>query len=261
MWGQSLLAFSSGPQTPPTPLSPSQVKDSKYNWDPSVYNNELPVRCRNTSGVLYKNRLGSGEQFLVPLKPVQNISSLFNVNVLPSVAFTQSLVVFVLLEKVAVKLSVVSRCVQEVKVAASDTASSGSLPQSLKVWQEGRAAKTGRGASDTLEDPSCASFRCCGALTPDCCPDFRLSLRMSLSFNVFGIFYARQIVFLDSVNLIDRIWWVFCGWAGTDPEPTRCVLHLRSLLRRPVRGESPVLLMENLQDHHQETQTVLKRSS
>ncbi|MEQ2170723.1 hypothetical protein GOODEAATRI_003283 [Goodea atripinnis] len=33
---------------------------SKYNWDPSVYNNELPVRCRNTSGVLYKNRLGSG---------------------------------------------------------------------------------------------------------------------------------------------------------------------------------------------------------
>ncbi|TNN00244.1 hypothetical protein fugu_011490 [Takifugu bimaculatus] len=38
------------------------VKDScsKYNWDPSVYNNELPVRCRNASGVLYKSRLGSG---------------------------------------------------------------------------------------------------------------------------------------------------------------------------------------------------------
>uniref|UniRef100_H3C287 DEAF1 transcription factor n=1 Tax=Tetraodon nigroviridis TaxID=99883 RepID=H3C287_TETNG len=53
---------SPGPQTPPTPLSPPQVKEScsKYNWDPSVYNNELPVRCRNTSGVLYKNRLGSG---------------------------------------------------------------------------------------------------------------------------------------------------------------------------------------------------------
>ena len=51
-----------GPQTPPTPLTPPQDKDScsKYNWDPSVYNNELPVRCRNTSGVLYKNRLGSG---------------------------------------------------------------------------------------------------------------------------------------------------------------------------------------------------------
>lgn len=53
----------SGPQTPPTPLTPPQDKDScsKYNWDPSVYNNELPVRCRNTSGVLYKNRLGSGD--------------------------------------------------------------------------------------------------------------------------------------------------------------------------------------------------------
>ncbi|XP_061750312.1 deformed epidermal autoregulatory factor 1 homolog isoform X2 [Nerophis ophidion] len=52
----------SDPPTPPTPLTPPQDKDStsKYNWDPSVYNNELPVRCRNTSGVLYKNRLGSG---------------------------------------------------------------------------------------------------------------------------------------------------------------------------------------------------------
>ncbi|XP_051545912.1 deformed epidermal autoregulatory factor 1 homolog [Myxocyprinus asiaticus] len=50
-----------GPQTPSTPLSSGHDKDvSKYNWDPSVYDNELPVRCRNTSGVLYKNRLGSG---------------------------------------------------------------------------------------------------------------------------------------------------------------------------------------------------------
>ncbi|TNN33097.1 Deformed epidermal autoregulatory factor 1 [Liparis tanakae] len=51
-----------GSQTPPTPLTPPLDKDScsKYNWDPSVYNNELPVRCRNTSGVLYKTRLGSG---------------------------------------------------------------------------------------------------------------------------------------------------------------------------------------------------------
>ncbi|XP_007235195.3 deformed epidermal autoregulatory factor 1 homolog isoform X1 [Astyanax mexicanus] len=50
-----------GPQTPSTPLSPSHEKDvSKYNWDPSVYENELPVRCRNSSGILYKNRLGSG---------------------------------------------------------------------------------------------------------------------------------------------------------------------------------------------------------
>ncbi|XP_044048782.1 deformed epidermal autoregulatory factor 1 homolog isoform X2 [Siniperca chuatsi] len=59
---KSAAAITSGPQTPPTPLTPPQDKDScsKYNWDPSVYNNELPVRCRNTSGVLYKNRLGSG---------------------------------------------------------------------------------------------------------------------------------------------------------------------------------------------------------
>ncbi|XP_056271642.1 deformed epidermal autoregulatory factor 1 homolog isoform X2 [Pseudoliparis swirei] len=54
--------MASGSQTPPTPLTPPLDKDScsKYNWDPSVYNNELPVRCRNTSGVLYKTRLGSG---------------------------------------------------------------------------------------------------------------------------------------------------------------------------------------------------------
>ncbi|KAJ8249115.1 hypothetical protein GJAV_G00231340 [Gymnothorax javanicus] len=50
-----------GSQTPSTPMTPGHEKDgSKYNWDPSVYDNELPVRCRNTSGILYKNRLGSG---------------------------------------------------------------------------------------------------------------------------------------------------------------------------------------------------------
>ncbi|XP_048828781.1 deformed epidermal autoregulatory factor 1 homolog isoform X3 [Brienomyrus brachyistius] len=50
-----------GSQMPTTPLPPGHEKDgSKYNWDPSVYDNELPVRCRNTSGILYKNRLGSG---------------------------------------------------------------------------------------------------------------------------------------------------------------------------------------------------------
>uniref|UniRef100_W5M309 Deformed epidermal autoregulatory factor 1 homolog n=1 Tax=Lepisosteus oculatus TaxID=7918 RepID=W5M309_LEPOC len=50
-----------GPQTPSTPITPGPEKDgTKYNWDPSVYENELPVRCRNTSGLLYKNRLGSG---------------------------------------------------------------------------------------------------------------------------------------------------------------------------------------------------------
>ncbi|XP_075784364.1 deformed epidermal autoregulatory factor 1 homolog isoform X4 [Pelodiscus sinensis] len=50
-----------GPQSPPTPLTPGQEKNgTKYNWDPSVYDSELPVRCRNISGILYKNRLGSG---------------------------------------------------------------------------------------------------------------------------------------------------------------------------------------------------------
>ncbi|XP_061856594.1 deformed epidermal autoregulatory factor 1 homolog isoform X1 [Colius striatus] len=50
-----------GPQSPPTPLTSVQEKTgTKYNWDPSVYENELPVRCRNISGILYKNRLGSG---------------------------------------------------------------------------------------------------------------------------------------------------------------------------------------------------------
>ncbi|XP_042692662.1 deformed epidermal autoregulatory factor 1 homolog isoform X1 [Centrocercus urophasianus] len=50
-----------GPQSPPTPLATVQEKTgTKYNWDPSVYDNELPVRCRNISGILYKNRLGSG---------------------------------------------------------------------------------------------------------------------------------------------------------------------------------------------------------
>ncbi|XP_012888801.1 PREDICTED: deformed epidermal autoregulatory factor 1 homolog [Dipodomys ordii] len=50
-----------GPQSPPTPLAPGQEKGgTKYNWDPSVYGSELPVRCRNISGTLYKSRLGSG---------------------------------------------------------------------------------------------------------------------------------------------------------------------------------------------------------
>uniref|UniRef100_A0AAY4ELQ8 DEAF1 transcription factor n=1 Tax=Denticeps clupeoides TaxID=299321 RepID=A0AAY4ELQ8_9TELE len=49
------------PQTPSTPIDQGHEKDSsKYNWDPSVYDSELPVRCRNTSGILCKSRLGSG---------------------------------------------------------------------------------------------------------------------------------------------------------------------------------------------------------
>ncbi|KAK2081136.1 Deformed epidermal autoregulatory factor 1 [Saguinus oedipus] len=54
-----------GPQSPPTPLAPGQEKGgTKYNWDPSVYDSELPVRCRNISGTLYKSRLGSGEDLV-----------------------------------------------------------------------------------------------------------------------------------------------------------------------------------------------------
>uniref|UniRef100_A0A8C5MZ20 Deformed epidermal autoregulatory factor 1 homolog n=1 Tax=Leptobrachium leishanense TaxID=445787 RepID=A0A8C5MZ20_9ANUR len=49
-----------GSERPSTPMTPSPEKDgTKYNWDSTVYENELPVRCRNISGVLYKNRLGS----------------------------------------------------------------------------------------------------------------------------------------------------------------------------------------------------------
>ncbi|XP_063293846.1 deformed epidermal autoregulatory factor 1 homolog isoform X1 [Pelobates fuscus] len=49
-----------GSERPSTPLTPGSGKDgTKYNWDSSVYENELPVRCRNISGILYKNRLGS----------------------------------------------------------------------------------------------------------------------------------------------------------------------------------------------------------
>lgn len=60
------LLFFKGPQSPPTPLTSVQEKTgTKYNWDPSVYDNELPVRCRNISGILYKNRLGSGKNDLV----------------------------------------------------------------------------------------------------------------------------------------------------------------------------------------------------
>ncbi|XP_027950036.1 deformed epidermal autoregulatory factor 1 homolog isoform X3 [Eumetopias jubatus] len=50
-----------GPQCPPSPAAPGQERGgTKYNWDPSVYDSELPVRCRNISGTLFKSRLGSG---------------------------------------------------------------------------------------------------------------------------------------------------------------------------------------------------------
>lgn len=50
-----------GPQCPASPAAPGQDRGgTKYNWDPSVYDSELPVRCRNISGTLFKSRLGSG---------------------------------------------------------------------------------------------------------------------------------------------------------------------------------------------------------
>lgn len=49
------------PSTPsPTPLGTNGDKKFKYNWDPSVHDSVLPVRCRNVSGELHKNRFGSG---------------------------------------------------------------------------------------------------------------------------------------------------------------------------------------------------------
>ncbi|ELV12610.1 Deformed epidermal autoregulatory factor 1 like protein [Tupaia chinensis] len=49
-----------GPAAPLTPAPGQEKGGTKYNWDPSVYDSELPVRCRNISGTLYKSRLGSG---------------------------------------------------------------------------------------------------------------------------------------------------------------------------------------------------------
>ncbi|XP_064628286.1 deformed epidermal autoregulatory factor 1 homolog isoform X2 [Lineus longissimus] len=49
------------PLPPPTPATPlSKEKGFKYTWDPSVHLPILPVRCKNTSGELFKDRFGSG---------------------------------------------------------------------------------------------------------------------------------------------------------------------------------------------------------
>lgn len=34
---------------------------NKYQWDESVYENVLPVRCKNKNGELHKNKFGSGK--------------------------------------------------------------------------------------------------------------------------------------------------------------------------------------------------------
>ncbi|KFM65770.1 Deformed epidermal autoregulatory factor 1-like protein, partial [Stegodyphus mimosarum] len=45
------------------PLNRSlSVPEKNFNWDPSVYDPVLPVRCRNIRGELHKNRFGSGSR-------------------------------------------------------------------------------------------------------------------------------------------------------------------------------------------------------
>uniref|UniRef100_T1IQ13 Deformed epidermal autoregulatory factor 1 n=1 Tax=Strigamia maritima TaxID=126957 RepID=T1IQ13_STRMM len=48
--------------TPITPITPdpSLTSQSKYQWDQSAYSAVLPVRCKNTSGELHKEKFGSG---------------------------------------------------------------------------------------------------------------------------------------------------------------------------------------------------------
>ncbi|CAL1528229.1 unnamed protein product [Lymnaea stagnalis] len=47
------------PSTPATPLS-KEDKGFRYQWDDSVHNEILPVRCKHTNGELYKSKFGSG---------------------------------------------------------------------------------------------------------------------------------------------------------------------------------------------------------
>eukprot|EP00058_Branchiostoma_floridae_P008332 XP_002593820.1 hypothetical protein BRAFLDRAFT_75720 [Branchiostoma floridae] len=50
------------PATPLTPATPATPSDGRprYTWDDTINLPVLPVRCRNTSGELYKSKLGSG---------------------------------------------------------------------------------------------------------------------------------------------------------------------------------------------------------
>ncbi|CAH1799559.1 unnamed protein product [Owenia fusiformis] len=46
---------------PPTPATPlSREKGFKYQWDDSAFLATLPIRCKNTSGELHKDKFGSG---------------------------------------------------------------------------------------------------------------------------------------------------------------------------------------------------------
>ncbi|RUS76738.1 hypothetical protein EGW08_015494 [Elysia chlorotica] len=49
------------PLPPPTPATPlSKEKGFRYQWDDSVHQEVLPVRCKHTNGELHKSRFGSG---------------------------------------------------------------------------------------------------------------------------------------------------------------------------------------------------------
>lgn len=49
------------PLPPPTPATPlSKEKGFRYQWDDSVHQEILPVRCKHTNGELHKSRFGSG---------------------------------------------------------------------------------------------------------------------------------------------------------------------------------------------------------
>lgn len=53
------------PLPPPTPATPmSREKGLKYQWDESVQQEILPVRCKNTNGELFKSKFGSGTREL-----------------------------------------------------------------------------------------------------------------------------------------------------------------------------------------------------
>lgn len=58
---ESGLKSPTTPLPPPTPSTPmSREKGLRYQWDESVQQEVLPVRCKNTNGELYKSKFGSG---------------------------------------------------------------------------------------------------------------------------------------------------------------------------------------------------------
>lgn len=61
--GQSGLKTPNSPLPPPTPATPlSKAKGFRYQWDSSVHDEILPVRCKNTNGELHKCKFGSGKE-------------------------------------------------------------------------------------------------------------------------------------------------------------------------------------------------------